>query len=143
MIAAVAVEDVDGVDAVEVVLLHVRAEHVGHTRVETGAEQGHQSGLFEALAVGPLPLVFELRLVQRFVVGGIQVVHARGQAGIHNTEVLVGQRQVAEGRLEDVTADVVEEHVDTVRARGTDRARAHQEPRRARTCGTYRAAHAQ
>ena len=76
VVAAVAVENVDGVDLVEEVLLCVGAEDVGHAWVEAGAEQPHDAGGFEALSVGPLPLVFELGFVGRFVVCGVEVVDA-------------------------------------------------------------------
>lgn len=71
VIARVAVDDVEDVDLVEQVLLGIGREHVGHAGIETAAEQGHQSGVLEFLLIGPLPFVFELRHIQRFVVGGV------------------------------------------------------------------------
>ena len=74
--------------------LGVRAEDVGDPGVEARAQERHDSSGFEALLVRPLPLVFELRLVRRLVVGGVEVVDAGFQAGVHQGQVLVGKRDV-------------------------------------------------
>ena len=55
MIASVAVEDIDGVDFIEIVLLCVSCKDAGHTWVETRSEQSGDACLLETLAVGPLP----------------------------------------------------------------------------------------
>ena len=60
MIAAVAVEDVDGVDLVKIVLLGIGNEHGRDTRVKAGAEQARQAGLAEALVIGPLPRIVKV-----------------------------------------------------------------------------------
>lgn len=77
-------------------LLGVGAEDVGHAGVEARAEESGEAGLLEALAVGPLPGVFELREVGRLVVGRVDVVDAGVEAGVHQVEVLVGQGDVDE-----------------------------------------------
>ena len=94
VVASVGVDDVQNVDFIQQVLLGVGAEHVGHAGVEAGAEQGAESGILEFLLVGPLPFVFEMRVVRRFVVGGVQIVHARFKAGVHDVQILIGQGDV-------------------------------------------------
>src|SRR5690606_3406914 len=94
VVAAVDVDDVEGVDLVEVVLGDPGGEDVGGAGVEAGAEQGHEARLLEALPVGPLPAVFELGGVEGLVVGGVEVVDAGFEAGVHDGEVLVGQGDV-------------------------------------------------
>ena len=47
-----------------------------------------------AVVVRPLPLVAESRFLPRLVVGRVQVVHARFEAGVHDRQILVRQRQV-------------------------------------------------
>src|SRR5690606_41354354 len=69
------------------------------SRIEAGAEQRHATRLLEALAIGPLPLVFELGNVARLVVRRVEVVDARFEAGIHQREVLVGQGDRKSTRL--------------------------------------------
>ncbi len=98
VITTIAVEDVDGLDAVQQVVAGVCAEDVGDPGVEPGAHQRHQARLLEPLSVGPLPLVFELRLVPRFVVGGVHVVDAGLEACVHDREILVGQGHVDDQR---------------------------------------------
>jgi len=113
VVAAVAVQNVDGVDGVKLVLLGVSAVSLGHARVKAAAQQGGQAGLLKLLGVGPLPAVIKvggetgllaallvngapLRVVGvlRLVVGGVHVVHAAGQAGIHDGQILIGQGDV-------------------------------------------------
>lgn len=103
VVARVAVDDVEGVDAAEVVFEGVGSVNVGDTGIETTTEQGGKPGGLEALLIGPLPVVFELGDVARLVVGGVDVMHARSEAGVHDGEVLVGQRDVDDDfRLEVV-----------------------------------------
>jgi hypothetical protein len=93
VVAGVAVDDVQLVDLVEEVLLGVGAVDVGHAGIENRAEQRHE-GLLEAVPIGPLPFVFELGLVRRLVVGGVEVVDPGLEAGVHEGQVLVGQGDV-------------------------------------------------
>ena len=113
MVAAVAVQDVDGVDGVKLVLLGVGAVGLGHAGVEAAAQQSGEAGLLKLLPVGPLPGVVEvgreslllaalligglplgLLDVLGLVVGGVHVVDAALQAGVHDGQVLVGQGNV-------------------------------------------------
>ena len=113
VVAAVAVEDVDGLDRVEQMLLSVRAEHLRHARVEARTEQRGQARLLELLLVVPLPRVVEQRgeallfaplLVPRLpdgiveifglVVGGVHIVDAAFEAGVHDRQVLIGKSDV-------------------------------------------------
>ena len=64
MVTGVAVDDVQHVHLVQLVLHDPGREDVGDAGVETGAQQSGEAGLLEALLIGPLPFVFEL--------GGIQ-----------------------------------------------------------------------
>src|SRR5699024_6011906 len=113
MIAAVAVQDVDGVDLVKVVLQGVGGKDAGDARVKAGAQDGGQAGVLELLGVSPLPAVIKvggeaLLLaalfidsapggvvgVLRLIVGGVDVVDAAGQAGVHDGQVLVRQGHI-------------------------------------------------
>ena len=101
VVAVVAVHDVQVVDFLEVVLGVVRGERLGGAGVEAAAEQRHQALLPEAVLVGPLPGVLELGDVLGFVVGGVEVVHAGFEAGVHDGQVLVRKGHIdAEGGLE-------------------------------------------
>ena len=76
------------------VLGSVGREDAGHSRVEAAAEDGRQSCFAEAVAVGPLPRVFEVSLILWLVIGRVQVVASAGQARFHDGQVLVGQCEV-------------------------------------------------
>ena len=68
VVSGIAVHDVERLHGREIVLGRVGGEHTAHTRVETAAEDGREAGFLEAFAVGPLPGVFEMSHVARFVV---------------------------------------------------------------------------
>ena len=76
VVAPVAVYDIQVMDLVEVMLGSVGREDPRHPWVETTAEDGRQPCFLEALLVGPLPAVFELSLVQRLIVGRVEVIDA-------------------------------------------------------------------
>ena len=97
VVTGVAVDDVQHMHFVQLVLHDPGREDVGDAGVETGAQQGGEAGLLEALLVGPLPFVFELGGIQGLVVGRIQIMHAAFQAGIHDVQVLIGQGDVQHG----------------------------------------------
>ena len=94
VVAAVHVHDVDRLDLVEEVLGHPGGEDVGGAGVEAAAQQRADPLRGEPFAVGPLPGVFELRGLAGLVVRGVEVVHARLEAGVHDRQVLVGKRDV-------------------------------------------------
>ena len=113
VVAAVAVQNIDGVNGIELVLFGIGTVSLGHTRVEAAAQQGGQAGFLKLLCVGPLPAVIKvggeacflaallvdgtpLRVVSvlRLVVGGVHIVYAAGKAGIHDGQVLIGQGNV-------------------------------------------------
>ena len=113
VVAAIAVQNINGVDGVELVLLGIGAVSLGDARVKAAAQQGGQAGLLKLFGVSPLPAVIKvggetgllaallingapLRVVGvfRLIVGGVHVVDAAGQAGIHDGQVLVGQGNV-------------------------------------------------
>ncbi len=123
VVATVDVDDVERVDLVEVVLLDPGGEDVGGTGIEPGTEQRHAARVLELVLVGPLPLVFELGGVERFVVGGIEVIDAGFEAGVHDRQVLVWQRDVDdEGRLHFLDEGDQFGHVVGVNLRSLDRA---------------------
>ena len=133
MVAAVAVQDVDGIDGVELVLGSVGAVGLGHARVKAAAQQGGEAGILELFLVGPLPGVVEVGGEARFlaallvdgapfgvvgvfrlVVGGVHIVDAAGQAGVHDGQVLVGQGDVHD-QVGLVALDQGDELVNVVR----------------------------
>ena len=94
VVASVAVHDVEVLHLVEVMFAGIGCEDAGHARVEATAQNGAETSFLEAFAVSPLPRVLEVRLVLGLVVGRVEVVAARLQAGLHDGEVLIGQGEV-------------------------------------------------
>ena len=129
VVAAVAVEDVDGVDFIEQMLLCVSAVRLRYARIEAGAEQRGQTGLLELLLVRPLPRVVKVRGkalvlaallvdgaplrivgVLRLVVCGVHVVDAALEARIHNGQILIRQSDIHD----DVRLVLVDERAQLV-----------------------------
>ena len=90
VVTGIAVDDVQILHLLKVVLGGVGREDARHARVEATAEDGRQTSLAEAVAVGPLPRVLEVSLVLRLIVGRVQIRAAAGQTGIHNRQILIG-----------------------------------------------------
>ena len=94
MVAGVAVNDVEVVDAAEVVLCGVSRVHSRYAWVEAAAEDCSQSSFLETVAVGPLPAVFKVGFVARLIVGRVEVVYSAFKASVHDGQVLVWESHV-------------------------------------------------
>ena len=94
MVAAVAIEDVQRLNRVEIVLLRVGGEDLRDAGIESAAEDCGEPRLLKPFAVRPLPGVLEVRLLRRLVVRRVEVADARLEARVHDREVLVRQRDV-------------------------------------------------
>ena len=92
--AGVGVDDVELFDHIQVLLGGQGGVDVGHARIEAAAQKGHEPGLLEALLIGPLPGVLELGGIERLVVGGIEVIDAGRQTGVHDGQVLIREGDV-------------------------------------------------
>ena len=121
VVAGVAVHDVEVGDLVEDMLDSVGGEHLAHARIEATAENGGEARLLEAVAVSPLPTVLKVCLVLRLVVGGVEIVDAASQTGVHDRQILVGQGEV-DDQLGLVAADELLEllHIVSVDLSGLD-----------------------
>ena len=95
------------------VLGGVSHEYSRHAGVETAAEDGCQPCLLEALAVSPLPGIFEMGLFLGLIVGGVEIVDAAFQASLHDSEILVGERYV-DADVGFVTVEELDDFLDVV-----------------------------
>ena len=89
MVAAVAVQNVDIVYLIELVLHRIRREYAGNAGIKAAAEYRRKPRLFKSLTVSPLPAVFKLCRVLRLVICRVEVVHTRCKAGVHDVQVLI------------------------------------------------------
>ena len=62
-------------------------EDAGDARIEARPQQRHQACVLEPVVIGPLPVIFELGFVLGLVVGGVEIIHARFEAGIHDRQI--------------------------------------------------------
>ena len=94
VVAGIAVDNIEVVDLVEMVFGGIGSEDGRHARVEAAAEDGRKARSLEAVLIGPLPRIFEMRLVFRLVVGRVEVVAAAFEAGVHDRQILIRKRYV-------------------------------------------------
>ena len=94
VVAGIAVDDIQILYLLEMMLGSVGRIDARHTWVEAAAEDSCQTGLLETLTIGPLPRVLEVSLVFGLVVGCVEIGAATGQTGVHDGQVLIGQGEV-------------------------------------------------
>ena len=113
VIAAVTVQNVNGIDRVKFMFFRIGAVSLCHSRIKSASEKGCQSRLFKFFPVRPLPAIvkirretffftaffinsFPLRIfrILRFIICRIHIVDAAGQAGIHNRQILIRQGNI-------------------------------------------------
>ena len=94
VVAGIAVNDVQVGNLVEVVLSGIGCVDAADTGIKSAAEDGGETSLPEAILIRPLPAVLILRFVLGLVVGGVEVIDATAEAGIHDGEVLVREGDI-------------------------------------------------
>ena len=94
VIACIAIDDVEILNLLEVMLGSIGSEDRGHAWVKTTSEDGSESCLLETLTICPLPAVFEVSLILWLIVGSIHIVDTSFEAGIHDGEVLIRKSEV-------------------------------------------------
>ena len=94
MVTAVAVQNINFMDFIEIMLLCIGTEYTRYAWVETAAQQGCNASLFKAFPICPLPLVFKLCRVFRLIVCGVHIVYLGCKASIHNGQILIRQRHI-------------------------------------------------
>ena len=94
MVTGIAIDNVEIVYLVEVVLGGVCRIDTRDTRIKTTTQNGSQTSLLESVFIGPLPGILEVCLVLRLVVGCVEIVTATCQTSVHDCQVLIGQSKV-------------------------------------------------
>lgn len=94
MIAAVDINDVQCMDFVEMVLESPSGEDIGNAGVKAGPQKSEEASLTEFFLVCPLPGVFELGDIARFIVGGVHIVDSGFQTGVHQGEILIWKSHI-------------------------------------------------
>ena len=113
MIAAVAVQNINRVNFIEIVFLCIGCKNAGDTRVKAGSEKTGDAGFLETVHISPLPGVIKVsrkaklfaslfvdrtpcRIIRVFcfVVCSINVRNLTCKAGIHNGKILIRKSQI-------------------------------------------------
>ena len=91
MVTGIAIHNIQIMHFIKVVFSSIRRIDAAYTRIETATENSCQAGFFKTLLVSPLPTVFEVSFIFRFIIGSIQIIHSGFQAGFHDGKILIRQ----------------------------------------------------
>ena len=91
MVTAVAVQNVDIIDFVEVVLLGISTKYASYAGVKAAAQQSRDASLFETFPISPLPLVLKLCRIFRLIVRSVHIIRFGGKTSVHNGQILIGK----------------------------------------------------
>ena len=94
VIAAVNINNIQGMDFIEIMFGNIGSKYIGRTRIKATTQKCHKTGIGKPLLISPLPAVLKLRSIQRLVIGGIHIVNTRFETGIHNRQILIGQGDI-------------------------------------------------
>ena len=94
VIAAVAVEDIDVVYLIKVMLLCIGAEHTRYTGVKSASEKRCDARLFKLFPIRPLILVFKLGCIGVLVVCRIDIVCLCFKTSVHYCKILIRKRNI-------------------------------------------------
>ena len=91
VVTAVAVQNVDIIDFVKVVLLGISTKYASYAGVKAAAQQRCDASLFKTFPISPLPLVLKLCSIFRFIVRSVHIVRLGGKTSVHNGQILIGE----------------------------------------------------
>ena len=94
VVTGVAVNNVEILNLVEVMLCGISSEDACNTRVEATTENSGQASILETLLVSPLPRVLKVSLILRLVVGSVEIRATTCETSLHDCEVLIRQCKV-------------------------------------------------
>ncbi|OQC34801.1 MAG: hypothetical protein BWX65_00079 [Bacteroidetes bacterium ADurb.Bin057] len=89
VIARIAIYNIQFMNFVEMVFCCISRKNVCYTRVKTATEYGCQTGFFKTILISPLPRILIFSLVQRFIIGSIQITATHLQTSIHDMQILI------------------------------------------------------
>ena len=84
MVAGIAINDVEVMYLLEMVLCCSSSVDASHAWVESAAQDCGKASLLKTFAIGPLPAVFEVSLIARLIIGSVKIVHTTLQTCFHN-----------------------------------------------------------
>ena len=94
VVSCIAVQDIDIIYLIKVVLQGISRKHARNSRIEAASQQRRKTGFFIFFSVGPLPFVLKLGRILRLIISRIYIMYSCLQTGIHNCQILIGQRQI-------------------------------------------------
>ena len=89
VITCIAVYDIQIMDFVKMMFCCVCCVYTTYSRVESASQDSSQTSFFETFFVCPLPAVFKVSFIFRFVVCCIQIVDSGFQTSFHDGQILI------------------------------------------------------
>ena len=89
MIARITVYNIQILHFIKIMLGGVGSINTTYTRVETATQDSGQSGILKMFLVCPLPTVFKVSHIFRFIVGSVQIIDSAFEASFHNGKILI------------------------------------------------------
>ena len=91
VVTRIAIYDIQIMHFIKIVLVGIGCVYLSNAWVKSTTQKCHQSCRFKTFLISPLPTVFKLSHIFRFIIGGIQIMHTSFQTCIHDGQILIGQ----------------------------------------------------
>ena len=122
MVTGIAIDNIQILDLIEMMFGCISCINTRYSRIKSTTQDGRQASLFETLFVGPLPAILVFSLIQRLIIGRIQIADTIFQTRIHDMQVLIRQCQVHHQiRLERLEQSHQLIHIVCIHLSGFDR----------------------
>ena len=84
VVSRIAVYYIKILNFIEVMFGGIGCIDATYSWIESASEDGCESGFFETIVIGPLPTVFEMSFIFRFIISCIQIVYSGFQTCFHD-----------------------------------------------------------
>ena len=101
VITGITIHYIQVLDFIKMMFRSISCKNSRYSRVKPAPQYGCQSFFFKAVVVCPLPAVFEMCHIFRFIISCIQIIHPTFQTSFHDRQILIRQGYVNhDSRLE-------------------------------------------
>ncbi len=94
MVTGITVHNIQVVHLVKMMFCSVGCINTTYSRVEPTTQYSCQSCVFKTFLISPLPTVFEMSFIFRFIVCCIQIIHSSLQTSFHDGQILIRQSYI-------------------------------------------------
>ncbi len=91
MVSGITIHNIQIMNLIKIMFGCISCKNSRYTRVKPASQNSSQPFFLKTVMVSPLPAIFKMCLILRFIIGRIQIIHPTLQTGLHNSQVLVRQ----------------------------------------------------